>query len=92
MNDSVTHLTFGEPTGFVQAETDVDGLIEALHSMFVMTGLVAALPWLVEPIIKHPLLKKYLLPRPGNKSGSGKIIKVRAGQQSALLMDLKALV
>ena len=78
LNDTVTHLTFGEPTGCVQAECDVDGLIEALHSMFVMTGLVAALPWLVEPFIKNPLLKRYLLPRPGNKSGSGKIMKVRA--------------
>ncbi|KAL9025938.1 MAG: hypothetical protein Q9196_005318 [Gyalolechia fulgens] len=77
LNDAVTYLTFGEPTGCVQAETDVDGLIEALHSMFVMTGLVAALPWLVEPIIKHPLLKKYLLPQPGDKSGSGKIMRRR---------------
>ncbi len=41
---SVTHFTFGHSIGFVDAECDVDGIIAALHSMAIMTGLISALP------------------------------------------------
>ena len=74
----MTHLTFGQPIGFVDAERDVNGLIAALHSMAIMTGLIAALPWLFNPLVKNPFLKKFLLPGPGNKTGSGRIMAVCA--------------
>lgn len=76
LNDTVTHFTFGQPIGFVEEGRDVDGLIEALHSMAIMTGLIAALPWLFEPLIKNRFLKRFLLPGPGNRTGSGRIMAV----------------
>ncbi|MCJ1264973.1 hypothetical protein MMC22_004848 [Lobaria immixta] len=77
LNDTVTHFTFGEPTGFISEGRDIDGLIKALHSMGIMTGLVAALPWLFEPLIKNRFLKRFILPQSGNKTGSGKIMTHR---------------
>ena len=76
LNDTVTHFTFGEPTGFISEGRDIDGLIKALHSMGIMTGLVAALPWLFEPLINNRFLKRFILPQSGNKTGSGKIMTV----------------
>ena len=55
---------------------DIEGLIEALHSVAIMAGLIAALPWLFEPLLKNAFLKKVLLPGPGDKTGSGRIMAV----------------
>lgn len=78
MNDTVTHFTFGKPIGFINAECDVDGLIVAPHSMAIMTGLIAALPWLSDPLVKNPFLKRFLLPGPRNRTGSGRFMAVSA--------------
>lgn len=78
MNDTVTHFTFGKPIGFINAECDVDGLIAAPHSMAIMTGLIAALPWLSDPLVKNPFLKRFLLPGPRNRTGSGRFMAVSA--------------
>ncbi len=41
--DTMTHFTFGHSIGFVDAECDLDGIIAALHSMAIMTGLIAGI-------------------------------------------------
>jgi cytochrome P450 len=74
--DLVTQLAFGAPLGFVRETRDIGGLIEHFHNMAPMAGFVAALPWLANPILKNPLFKKYLMPRPGDRSGTGQIMKV----------------
>ena len=60
----------------VKSGQDVDHLIKSWHDMFRLGGLVATLPWLVHPIISFPLLRQYLMPQPGHKSGSGHIMSV----------------
>ena len=74
--DLVTQLGFGEAVGFVKEGKDVGGLIQSFHDMAPMAGLVAALPWLMNPILKNPLFKRYLMPRAGDNTGTGKIMKV----------------
>ena len=67
---------FGEPMGFVKNGCDLDGVIASLHGQAVSAGLIASLPWLVSPIIKHPLFERYLLPHKGDKTGTGKLMTV----------------
>lgn len=69
-------MAFGEAVGFVREGRDVGGLIQAFHNMAPLAGLVAALPWLMNPIIKSPLLGRYLMPKPGDGTGTGKIMLV----------------
>lgn len=69
-------MAFGEAIGFVRNGCDVGGLIQAFHDMAPMAGLVAALPWLMNPILKNPILGKLLIPKAGDRSGTGKIMMV----------------
>ena len=69
-------MAFGEAIGFVRNGCDVGGLIQAFHDMAPMGGLVAALPWLMNPILKNPVLGKFLMPKAGDRSGTGKIMMV----------------
>ena len=74
--DLVSHLSFGSAIGFVKEGKDIGGLIEAFHSMAPLAGLVAAIPWVVNPILKNPLLKRWLMPKAGDNTGTGRIMKV----------------
>ena len=74
--DMVSHLGFGSAIGFVREGRDVGGLIQAFHDMAPLAGLVAAIPWVVNPILKNPLLKPWLMPKAGDNTGTGKIMKV----------------
>ena len=74
--DLVTQLGFGKAVGFVKEGKDVGGLIQSFHDMAPMAGLVAALPWLMNPILKNPLFKRFMMPKAGDSSGTGKIMKV----------------
>lgn len=64
--------------GFVRNGCDVDGVIASLHGQALFAGLIACLPWLVNPFVKHRLLKDYLLPRKGDRTGTGKLMTVSA--------------
>ena len=55
---------------------DVDGVIASLHGQALFAGLIASLPWLVNPFVKHRLLKTFLLPHKGDKTGTGKLMAV----------------
>lgn len=82
--DLVTELSFGAPIGFIKHEKDVGGLIQSFHNMAPMAGFVAALPWLMNPILKNPLFKRFLMPRAGDNTGTGTIMKVRFGKPSVV--------
>ena len=69
-------MAFGEAIGFVRNGCDIGGLIQAFHNMAPLAGLVAALPWLMNPILKNPVLGKFLMPKAGDRSGTGKIMMV----------------
>lgn len=75
--DLVTQLGFGEPIGFVKQGKDVGGLIAAFHEMAPLAGVLAAVPWLLNPIFKNPIFKGFLMPRPGDSSGTGRIMAYR---------------
>ena len=60
----------------VREGKDVGGLIQSFHDMAPMAGLVAALPWLMNPILKNPIFKHFMMPRAGDRTGTGKIMKV----------------
>lgn len=53
----------------------MDGVIASLHGQALFAGI---LPWLADPIIKYRLLKTYLLPHKGDKTGTGKSMAVSA--------------
>ena len=69
-------MAFGEAIGFVRNGCDVGGLIQAFHNMAPLAGLVAALPWILNPILKNAVLGKFIMPKAGDKSGTGKIMLV----------------
>ena len=85
--DTVTHLIYGEPAGFVAQEKDVNALIESWHDMFRLGGLVATLPWLIHPLITSWPLKRYLMPHKGQSRGSGAIMSVCSGQETYLEIE-----
>lgn len=74
--DLVTELGFGEPIGFVKQGKDVENLISDFHEMTPMAGVLAAVPWLIIPILTNPLFKRYLIPRSGDSTGTGRIMAV----------------
>lgn len=69
-------MAFGEAIGFVREGRDVGGLIQAFHEMAPLAGLVAALPWLMNPILKNSLLGRFFMPKAGDGTGTGKIMLV----------------
>ena len=69
-------MAFGEAIGFVRSGCDVGGLIQAFHNMAPLAGLVAALPWLLNPILKNAVLGRFIMPKAGDKSGTGRIMLV----------------
>jgi hypothetical protein len=76
--DTVSGLAFGQSPGFVKHGTDVEHLIQSFHDMAPMAGLVGALPHIMNPILNAPVLGNWLMPHPGDGTGTGKIMQVRA--------------
>ncbi|KAI0437384.1 cytochrome P450 monooxygenase [Xylaria telfairii] len=81
--DTISQLSFGEPIGFVREARDVSNLIHDFHRMAPFAAVVGALPWLCAPILQSPITKWLFMPRPGDSSGTGKIMAFR----DALLED-----
>ncbi|KAL5382175.1 hypothetical protein PMIN06_003836 [Paraphaeosphaeria minitans] len=75
--DTISAMAFGKSVGFVEQGRDVEGLIQNFHDMAPMAGLVAALPNWVNPLMNAPILGDYLMPSPGDGTGTGKIMKYR---------------
>ncbi|KAL2042541.1 hypothetical protein N7G274_005035 [Stereocaulon virgatum] len=75
--DLVTKFDFGQSVGFVGEGKDVGGLIQSFHDMAPMADLVAALPWLMNPSLKNPVFKRFMMPRARDKTGTGKMMKYR---------------
>lgn len=71
--DVITHLVFGEPAGFMK-EGDVGGLLHGLRDMTLLSLLLGVFPWLINPILKVPYLRRRLIPRLGDKWGTGRMM------------------
>ncbi|KAL8974487.1 MAG: hypothetical protein Q9197_001277 [Variospora fuerteventurae] len=73
--DTVTKMIYGEATGMVEQGCEVNGLISEWHRAFTLGGLVATLPWLINPLIHHPFFKRFLMPSKRQDWGSGHIMR-----------------
>ncbi|KAI4129722.1 MAG: hypothetical protein LQ338_002106 [Usnochroma carphineum] len=60
----------------VQQGREVDGLISEWHRVFTLGGLVATLPWLINPLIHNAILKRYLMPSKRQAWASGHVMSV----------------
>lgn len=74
--DTITQLIYGVPVGMVEKGRDIDRLISEWHHMFRLGGLMATLPWLIQPIITNRCLKPFFMPSKRHGSGSGHIMTV----------------
>lgn len=72
----ICQLSFGEPLGFIKQGCDVENLISNFHDMAPFAAVVAALPWISKPILSHPITKQFFMPKPGDNTGTGKIMAV----------------
>ena len=74
--DTITQLIYGVPAGMVENGRDVDHLIKEWHHIFTLGGLIATLPWLINPIITSRYLKPFLMPSKRHGTGSGHVMTV----------------
>ncbi|KAI1129661.1 cytochrome P450 monooxygenase [Nemania abortiva] len=75
--DTICQLSFGEPLGFVREGRDIANLIHNFHAMAPFAAVVGALPWLCAPFLQSALTKRFFMPKPGDGSGTGKIMAFR---------------
>lgn len=74
--DTVTQMIYGEPIGMVEKGSDIDGLISQWHRVFPLGGLLATLPWLINPLITNRFLNRFLMPSKRQSIGSGHVMTV----------------
>ncbi|KAM7219733.1 cytochrome P450 family protein [Rhypophila decipiens] len=67
-------IEFGEPFGYMQMNSDFNGIIEAFEMMMGATNVMALFPPLLW-LIKSPLVKP-LLPKPTDKTGVGRLLGI----------------
>lgn len=75
--DTICQLSFGEPLGFVKEGRDIESLIENFYNMAPFAAIVGALPWLARPFLENPITRRFAMPKPGDGTGTGKIMAVR---------------
>lgn len=76
--DTTASLIFGKKIGFIDEGRDVHGLLNAFRGSVWFLGLMAMFPYLLDPIVKLPIIRRFALPHSGDKRGVGKIMKVGA--------------
>jgi len=74
--DIISEIGFGEPFGFVDAESDVEGLIQGFHDGLVAFGVMARL-YPFTNWVKSTFLGKYLVASPEQESGIGALMRFR---------------
>ena len=55
---------------------DIENLIENFHNMAPFAAIVGALPWLARPFLENPITRRFAMPKPGDGTGTGKIMAV----------------
>ena len=74
--DTITHVVFGVPAGFVKEGRDIDGIVTGLRQMSVFALLLGGFPWLLNPIINQPFFRKRIIPHTGDTRGTGRMMSV----------------
>lgn len=75
LSDTFSQLAYGEAPGAVQAGKDVGGLVGSLQNVYSFSASAAVLPWLLIPLFKSPLLRKYLWNRTQTFQSMDKIFR-----------------
>ncbi len=76
--DVVTEITYSRRVGFIDTNTDVDGIIQWLADIFDYQAPVGQMPWLDRLLVKNPV--RMLLSRYGlldNSSGTARFSRAR---------------
>ncbi len=68
-------MGFGKAPGFVEQRRDVGGLIAAFHSVAPLEGMVAAIPHMINFLVKLPVIGSWIRPSAGDGSGVGVIMQ-----------------
>ena len=71
--------------GHVRQGRDMENLIDNFHQMTPFAGFIAALPWVVKPLWESRVGRWLFMPRPGDNTGTGKIMAVSKGPSGSLL-------
>jgi cytochrome P450 len=75
--DIISEIGFGAPVGFVEAETDVSGLIKGFHDGTMPFGVLGRL-WPLTNLLKKTFIgEKYLVAKPEDNSGFGLVMRFR---------------
>lgn len=78
--DIITELVFGAPLGFVSSESDVFELLGQYEKVDPYVAAMQHMPWLLDWLTKSRIgiyiMTNYLLPKPTDSVGVGKIIAV----------------
>ena len=75
--DVITDLAFGAPMGFIEAASDVGGLIKGLHTGWLVFGLMSRLHPMKTYMSKSWIVKRLFAMKPNDKSGFGVLMKSR---------------
>ena len=77
--DTISHLCFGRPIGFVAKHEDVHGFLGTLENRLPIAELFSVITELftfLATITKLPMIKRILIPQNKDQSGVGKILGV----------------
>ena len=74
--DMICQLSIGEPVGFIKEARDVENLIGDFDKMAPFVAVVGSLPWIIRPIMENPIGRWLFIPRPGDGTGTGRIMAV----------------
>lgn len=72
--DVISELVFGEPFGFSVAGEDKYSLLSQVVKSLPIVGPLVRMPYLLESIVKIPLLRDWILPTPWDKNGLGRLM------------------
>ncbi|KAI5791044.1 putative cytochrome P450 monooxygenase [Pyronema domesticum] len=86
--DVISELAFGKPLGFVEKGYDIDDLIVSFHKGALSFNVMARLHPLTN-FFKKTGLGALLLPKPGDGSGVGNVMKIRDDLIASRLKELE---
>lgn len=78
-------MSFGKPMGFTKSGTDLFGLIEGFHDQQPIAGVMVRLHPFFNWLGRTGLAEKFLLPKPTDKTGYGKLMDVCFHYQLSIL-------
>lgn len=70
--DIVMEVVFSNPLDCVGTESDINGIIASIHSLFASGNLPPLNPWLARFLLT-PWIHKRVTPQPGDETGPGQI-------------------